>query len=1125
MESQEEHKRKLLEDAGAAHAALLHCPNCRLTLASRHIPHPTFNWGLLLSCSQCATRWVVCTLCPSIRKHMMENTSGPQRHHKQKHNVLHLKDAPNIESIPHQSNSRYSLPPTPNQSAMESNPLPSSTAFAVKNLPPKLFSRPENQNYFEQHALGHGLGYLVALSNFGKPNIGDLLDSDDVDMFISLAQFCSTQTRPQREELATVLSKVSATTQRHTLADGLNQSKSYISPSKTSSNQSISSVTKTKIASQQIIKKKQYQVRVPTSMEEIRSRIVEGKNSFFSNLPHPPISVVGEYAYILPSDCLLDLFGHGNLYRGRAKAFPPFLGLADSRISQMNRQQLQPGIDDIYHLATCMWSDDFEPNYSKLNRGSVWIKTISFHVPGRSYVPITNVYPLAVGPKGKCHELVERILHDDMEKLIGANKDGVLVYDGYSNCIRRVTAQLTTILQDQPERRRSNKLMLGNSTYHARFGVRMDYSQIQGTIRSCRDCEDHMLESMLKDDWIPLNCSECSNWSLNPDNPLLKFKAPENYPASETIEGQSGGTLSYMFLDFPVLKEVVTKAHEKFVSREWTKATTEAYLRVNCINSAAEKEIIECAENCYAWNNALSEDNEDILSMLSEQREKEPLKHRQWTWPAVWDHANYHIWQSAEVPMHVLFKGVVETTTSLIQNFFVKQRKYESFLRYMRLQTESLQNLHLSWLKAEPYTRGELGGWVSENYLALSRVSLWIYSGTSGLLQDETYMEPNKPQDRWTKVENQKWLSVRRLDTEGNAEVLRERVRAYLNQSDGPPEIPPPTGVVLDSHIFPTIITMSFMISYLMGMEGSCGKNEAAVSSLLIRMYLNSIYDVDVASREASQEQRKPLWLSSYNFLSLLNLPNQILHMGPLRNRWEGGVQGEGFLRLVKPTLTSPNRLNWTKNLLTNLVRQRSILAIKESNKRTNETDEGGDDDSHWMIRDSKFRTYQDLSEIEDAFTRYEPISIVVVRVPLEDQGDDHSKVVFNRFFAVFREGQTRRMFEFVLTDECLVVSWTLLYLSFEKGAAQSFPHGSDGKLVVSSYAVMLPSHLEKEENGEDHRVYTVIDHRWRVLGHRGRLDFPHRAYAVIKCNNSYGDSESDLDSLGSNVELDSNET
>lgn len=1096
MNQKDDSKRRLLEDAGAAHAALLHCPNCRSVLASNHQPHPIFHWGLILSCGKCGTRWVVCTLCNQIRKHMLENSSAAQRHHKMKHGgtskTMQMQSLP--ISIQH--------PGQPNE---QDKPGVSFSENPPERFHPELFSRPENSRFFEHQAKGHdGVGYLVGLSNFGKDNISKMLNPEDVDMFVSLAHYCSTQTRPQREQLAEVLKKATLATHRQALSNSTDQ-RLLASPMKSPAKPNKKPIPK------------QYTIKVPTSIEEIRSRIIEGKNSFFGNLPHPAIQVMDDYAYILPSDCLRDLFAHGHLFRGRTSAYPPICGLADCQLAQQittGPEYLASTVDKGCRLSISLWSDDFEPNYSKLNRGSVWIKTITFHIPGRSHVPITSVYPIAVGPKGLSHDAIETVLYQDIQSLaVRGNSGGIKVYDGYNNCLRMVSAELISVMQDQPERRRANRLMLGNSTYHARFGTRMDYSQVVDSMRACSQCEHQMVQSLGNNQWTPPSCSECTNWAVNPSHPLLVFVVPDNYPSNSETEAGQAVRLASKELDFPYLKTVVRMAHDNLVNRVWSKASTEQYLRVNCFNSSAVREIVTCAENCYSWKNAEAENNEEIMSILEEEKEREPHKHQMWKWPTLWDNENFQIWQSVEVPMHLLFKGVVETTTSVIQGWITKQRKYESFVRYMKEKMLSLRDLHLSWLKAEPYTRGELGGWVSENFLALARVYTWVYSGLFFIAADPEYIPPDKPQNKWTKVENQKWLSVRKLNIDGNAAVLRERVAMLMASEDGPPPIPPPSGgsIAKVSHV---VIRLQCMISFLMGTDGNdMTTDDSSISSLLIRLFLNAVFDIDVAMRaDNDQSNKKPIWLSSYNFMSLLNLPKQVSNLGPVRNRWEGGVSGEGFLRTVKPTLTSPNRLNWTKNLLTTLVRQRSILSLRRSMKEESDVD----GDEHWLHRDSKFRTYTSLTEIEDALAELRPISVVVVETeePIDvEQGDymvgfelPKAKLI-PKHFVVYREGNLKRMLELEYG-----APWTFVlgmhYCNWRLADEPvAFPHGDDATLTITSYAVLLPM-VEgvkdfSVENSED-RQYTVVDHRWRTSGSDGVLLFPHTA--MTRASTGVGD-------------------
>ena len=56
-------------------------------------------------------------------------------------------------------------------------------------------------------------------------------------------------------------------------------------------------------------------------------------------------------------------------------------------------------------------------------------------------------------------------------------------------------------------------------------------------------------------------------------------------------------------------------------------------------------------------------------------------------------------------------------------------------------------------------------------------------------------------------------------------------------------------------------------------------------------------------SDEKTKKKKKksiPSWISSSNSMCLCNIPNAMKKFGPLRLLWEGGNQGEGYLRIVK---------------------------------------------------------------------------------------------------------------------------------------------------------------------------------------------------------------------------------
>ena len=82
--------------------------------------------------------------------------------------------------------------------------------------------------------------------------------------------------------------------------------------------------------------------------------------------------------------------------------------------------------------------------------------------------------------------------------------------------------------------------------------------------------------------------------------------------------------------------------------------------------------------------------------------------------------------------------------------------------------------------------------------------------------------------------------------------------------------------------------------------------------------------------------KRKPLWMTKYNHLSLLNLPRYIKLFGPMINLWEGSNQGEGYLRFVKPNLTNIHSKNWQQNAHSEILNEMSFDQVIENHVNNN---------------------------------------------------------------------------------------------------------------------------------------------------------------------------------------------
>ena len=64
-----------------------------------------------------------------------------------------------------------------------------------------------------------------------------------------------------------------------------------------------------------------------------------------------------------------------------------------------------------------------------------------------------------------------------------------------------------------------------------------------------------------------------------------------------------------------------------------------------------------------------------------------------------------------------------------------------------------------------------------------------------------------------------------------------------------------------------------------------------------------------------SSKNGKPIWVSRYNFMCLLNVPKIMKYYGPMQNLWEGWYIGEGYIILVKPYICQGLKTIWEINM------------------------------------------------------------------------------------------------------------------------------------------------------------------------------------------------------------------
>ena len=147
---------------------------------------------------------------------------------------------------------------------------------------------------------------------------------------------------------------------------------------------------------------------------------------------------------------------------------------------------------------------------------------------------------------------------------------------------------------------------------------------------------------------------------------------------------------------------------------------------------------------------------------------------------------------------------------------------------------------------------------------------------------------------KWNKKENMAWLRARGLKTGGDANTVRQRVKDCVDSNDIPELI------MIKMCGKETLLTMIRAMKSLICCCMTVSDKEGDVEYLeLVIRYFLIMYDEFKGSISDSTVG----WVKAYNFLSLLNLPDIVKRYGSMRVLWEGGEDGEGYLKGVKSEL------------------------------------------------------------------------------------------------------------------------------------------------------------------------------------------------------------------------------
>jgi hypothetical protein len=229
------------------------------------------------------------------------------------------------------------------------------TSFANDSIstscfPSRDFGNSHSNMYFNADINGNGVADIVAMGQFGMSSLGAYLNPSDVQYTTDIANFVHDLSQSQRRDLSLILA---STVQK------VNRDKT---------------------------EKRLWKTNIPTSPEEMRRQYWDGKTSFLGNIPFPTVQSIGEHAYVSIRECIKNRLAFGFAIE-KLEIIKDSTAPVRTVMQSPKCQRIIRDCNNKYDVPVLIvflkeWQDGYDPHsFSKANRGSVWVKTITISEP------------------------------------------------------------------------------------------------------------------------------------------------------------------------------------------------------------------------------------------------------------------------------------------------------------------------------------------------------------------------------------------------------------------------------------------------------------------------------------------------------------------------------------------------------------------------------------------------------------------------------------------------------------------------------------------------------------------------------------------------------------------------
>ena len=889
---------ELIQMFPACTVDILECMKCSQSEISTNIlvnVQSQYAWCRLLVCNNCSFHWYLCASCQISKRMSISNL----RYH---HTRFHDGKLQIYQSLP-------SFELGGGSDFMQNNSSYSEDHVGSTYRNDRLMNNINHCNNFQQFCQWYqknlSLEYLMGLSFFDQKESYENIEKYDAELNLKIFEFIISLSRPQQQKFVAIING---------MKPYMLQSFNMMHPS-SDSNHSIN-LTKKRLV-------------LPHTYNDLRRIHLRGKTSMMESIPQVPVKTIGSgknmHSYVSLKECINHflLFGGSGVSSAHINDYDSISSIIHSKrcVELMKNSSLSiQDISNAIFLPFVMFSDDFDPSASlvKANRRGIWIYSCTFKNIAKDLKEVSSTYILSIGNKGADHQPVLSLI----EREINEVRSGGMEMSYHGTLCRYILPIAFPLLRhgDQPERRSINMLKLGKETNHARWRHSLDIQVMSKYLPSCHQCSsqisNHLKTNSNNFDGDKLilgkDCIICSNWSFNPKYSFLHSNPPPEFPKDEVPEN---GKLPPVVLNSNVLKMVFDKTHQKVSAGVWTIQNDKAYLSYYCIKTSVSLEILDHATNCYNLRVAKEANSMDeTFGFIIEDAQKYPSKYN----PVVPSHiinlSTDDLDCFPDTPMH-LISGYIKAVLSLLILFLKRKSCYNHFFQKIS-QNKIIDYIHsmkLSWLKVLPFSSEKFAGYACENYLSLCYILKYICFVLGDLKQEDNFAFPhNSTQPKWTAKINRKWLSIRGLDSKGDAKCLKDRVSKYMEKNEN---------IEIEKiHLLKMKEIIRMMISCYNSVHLLLSPTTSEIlinrTHLSVIRALNDIHQIDKYLRA---NQKNPIWYVKYNLLCLLNCAEDMRYFGPCKDRWEGSMEGEKAIQYLKKNSTDTQKnfnYIYTKNTI-----------------------------------------------------------------------------------------------------------------------------------------------------------------------------------------------------------------